>query len=235
MENDQYHVADYSKVCNTGAVGLVSRFVHRSLESFGIVVRRNRILRRSDLLKILEVGAGGGQHARYVRHSFERLIECDIRPENIPNVADDPRIVKEFKPVDAQNLPYADNSHDRLIATCLLAHLSDPEKALEEWKRIVRPGGVISIFVPCEPGFLLRISQMMTTRRKQKILGYNGRLLHYREHRNHHPGMMTFIRQIYGSDARVTNYPFPFLSWNFNLWSIVQVESLTKSEKIITQ
>ena len=59
MENDQYHVADYSKVCNTGAVGLISRFLHRSLESFGLVIWRNRILRRSDLLKILEVGAGG--------------------------------------------------------------------------------------------------------------------------------------------------------------------------------
>ena len=163
-----------------------------------------------------------------MRHSFDRLIQCDIRPENIPNVADDPRIEKEFKSVDAQSLPYGDNSHDRLIATCLLAHLSDPENALEEWKRVVRPGGAISIFVPCEPGFLLRITQMATTRRKQKSLGYNGRLLHYREHRNHYPGMMTFIKEIYGSDARVTNYPFPFLSWNFNLWSIVQVDSLHK-------
>ena len=215
-------------------MGLVSRFLHHSLESFGYVVRRNRFLRRSDLLKILEVGAGG-QHARYLRHSFDRLIECDIRPENIPNVADDSRIVKEFKTVDAHNLPYVDNCFHRLIATCLLAHLSDPEKALEEWKRVVRPGGVISICVPCEPGFLLRISQTMITRRKQKSLGYNGRLLHYREHRKHYPGMMTFIRQIYGSDAIVTRYPFPFLSWNFNLWSIVQVESLDKSEKIITQ
>ena len=192
MENDSYHVADYAKVCNAGAVGLVSRFLHRTLESGGQVVRRNHILNRSDLLTILEVGAGG-QHAQYVRHSFDRLIQCDIRPENIPNVADDPRIEKEFKSVDAQSLPYGDNSHDRLIATCLLAHLSDPENALEEWKRVVRPGGAISIFVPCEPGFLLRITQMATTRRKQKSLGYNGRLLHYREHRNHYPGMMTFI------------------------------------------
>lgn len=128
MENNQYYVDDYSKVCNTGAVGLVSRFLHHSLESYGYVVRCNRLLRRSDLLKILEVGAGG-QHARYLRHSFDRLIECDIRPENIPNVADDSRIVKEFKTVDAHNLPYADNCFDRLIATCLLAHLSDPEKA----------------------------------------------------------------------------------------------------------
>lgn len=228
LKNDQYHRADYSKVCNTGAVGLVSKFLHRSLESFAPVSRQKRLLRRSDLRKILEVGAGGGQHARYVRHPFDWLIQCAIRPENIPSVADDPRIVKELMMVDAQDLPYIDNNYDRLIATCLLAHLSDPEKALEEWKRVVRPGGVISIYVPCEPGFLLRISQMMTTRRKQKRLGYNGRLLHYREHRNHYPGMMTFIRQIYGSDATVTNYPFPFLGWNFNLWSVVQVESLNK-------
>jgi len=231
VANDHYHINDYAMVCNTGIVGFVSKLVHLTLETAGFVVSYNSLRRRNDLLEVLEVGAGGGQHARYTKHLFNNFTQCDIRPENIPNVADDLRIKKEFKSVDAQILSYADNSYDRLIATCLLAHLSNPEKALEEWKRVVRPGGVISIFVPCEPGILLRISQMITTRRKQKRLGLNNRLLHYREHINHYPGMMTFIREIYGLDVRVTNYPFPFLGWNLNLWSIVQVESLHKQEK----
>ncbi len=116
IENDQYQVADYSKVCNTGVVGLASRLLHRTIESFGWVSRRNYLLGRSDLLIILEVGAGG-QHAKYVRHPFDQLMQCDIRPKNIPNGGGEPQIVKDFDPVDAQSLPYAHNSIDRLIAT----------------------------------------------------------------------------------------------------------------------
>ena len=226
--NDAYHVKDYSEVCCTGAVGLVSGIVHRSLESFGLFFWNSILQRRTDCLKILEVGAGKGQHARYIRHYFQRLTQSDIRPQNLPSDSYDPRLTIEARPVDAENLPYADSSYDRIVATCLLAHLTNPEKALEEWKRVVRPGGVISIFVPCEPGLLLRILQSMTTRRKQKKMGYDAWLLHYREHRNHYPGMLTLIRHSYGSDSRITSYPFPFLGWNFNLWSIVQVENLHK-------
>ncbi len=227
-DRDAYHVKDYSEVCCTGAVGVVSSFLHRTLEVFGIFSFKNKLVQRPDCLQILEVGAGAGQHARYVRHRYDYLTQSDIRPQNILNESGNERILSETRIVDAQNLPYSDSSFDRVIATCLLAHLDHPEKALSEWKRVVRPGGVISIFIPCEPGIVLRVLQSVTTRRKQKKLGYDAWLLHYREHRNHHPGMMTYVKHIYGSDIRITNYPFPFLGWNLNLWSIVQVMNLEK-------
>jgi len=227
-KNDQYHLEDYSKVCCEGAIGYVSGFLHRSLERSGSAPRRNRLLKRSDLFEVLEVGAGAGQHAEYVKHLFGSLTQCDIRPQNIPDIASDSRITKLCDSIDAEELPFADSCYDRLIATCLLAHLTFPEKALSEWKRVVRQGGVISIYVPCEPGILLRFFQSITTRRKQKSFGYDARLLHYREHKNHYPGMMTLIHHVFDSNVSTTNYPFPFLGWNFNLWTIVQIESLNK-------
>jgi ubiquinone/menaquinone biosynthesis C-methylase UbiE len=35
----------------------------------------------------------------------------------------------------------ADNAYDRLTATCLIAHLANPEQALVEWRRVVKSGG----------------------------------------------------------------------------------------------
>jgi phosphatidylethanolamine/phosphatidyl-N-methylethanolamine N-methyltransferase len=229
MEADEYYSSNYSEICCTGAVGIVSRVIHHSIETIGLRYFSRRFNQRIDLLKVLEVGAGGGQHSKYVRHKYAEMVQCDLRPENIPGTSTNPRIQKDERIIDAQYLPYADSSFDRVIATCLLAHLMDPEKALEEWKRVVRKGGVVSIYVPCEPGLILRISQAMTTRRKQKKVSVNAKLFHYREHRNHYPAMMTLIDHVFEEDVRVTNYPFPFLGWNFNLWSVIQVESCSKN------
>jgi len=228
MEADDYYENNYSEICCTGAVGFVSHIIHQSLESAGYKWFSRKFDQRFDLLKVLEVGAGGGQHSAYVKHMYTEMIQCDLRPDNIPNESVNARILKDHRIIDTQDLPFSDNSFDRVIATCLLAHLIDPERALKEWKRVVREGGVVSIYVPCEPGLFLRVSQRMTTRRKQKKLGLNAKLFHYREHRNHYPAMMALIGHVFSEGVKVTNYPFPFLGWNFNLWSVVQIESCSK-------
>jgi phosphatidylethanolamine/phosphatidyl-N-methylethanolamine N-methyltransferase len=226
--NDQYHQEAYAAICNTGVLGLVSKLVHYSIDHFGYILRPSGLKTRRDLLSVLEVASGGGQHSEYIKHHFNSLLLTDIRPENIPDVFLDPRISKEKTKINAEELPYESDLFDRLIATCVLAHLGNPETALLEWKRVVREGGVISIYVPCEPGFLLRFLQSVVTRPKQKKLGFDAFLLHYREHRNHYPGMMTLVKHVFGEDVTTTNYPFPFLGWNFNIWTVVQIRSLSK-------
>ena len=50
-----------------------------------------------------------------------------------------PRI--EFQEGDAQNLPFADGSFDRVLASFALLHLADPERACAEACRVLKPGG----------------------------------------------------------------------------------------------
>jgi ubiquinone/menaquinone biosynthesis C-methylase UbiE len=47
----------------------------------------------------------------------------------------------EFREGDAQNLPFADGTFDRVLANFALLHLTNPERACAEACRVLNPGG----------------------------------------------------------------------------------------------
>lgn len=47
----------------------------------------------------------------------------------------------EFSVVDAQAIPYADDSYDAVLANHMLFHVPDRARALGEMRRVLRPGG----------------------------------------------------------------------------------------------
>jgi ubiquinone/menaquinone biosynthesis C-methylase UbiE len=47
----------------------------------------------------------------------------------------------QFKEIDAQSIPFEDNSFDAVIANHMLYHVPDRPKAIEELKRVLKPGG----------------------------------------------------------------------------------------------
>lgn len=49
----------------------------------------------------------------------------------------------EFKTGDAYKLPYPDNYADVVMCQTLLMHLSEPQKAVKEMYRVLKPGGAI--------------------------------------------------------------------------------------------
>jgi ubiquinone/menaquinone biosynthesis C-methylase UbiE len=151
------------------------------------------------LKTILEVGAGSGHHFPYVNKNFTKYITTDGSAEMLAIASE--KYAKEIssglmvlEKQDATKLDYADSSVDRLIATHVLEHLPNPVDVLKEWNRVVRPGGVISIVLPCDPGLLWRVGRHLGPRRNAQKLGMAYDYLQAAEHINSIYNLKVFIQ-----------------------------------------
>lgn len=100
--------------------------------------------------KILDVGCGRGFYLKTLGALGLKLNlhGIDLNQKYL-DVAQ--RIVK--KPVhltkaEATNLPFRKNSFDRIIASEILEHIPNDEKAISEIYRVLRPNGIAMITVP---------------------------------------------------------------------------------------
>lgn len=213
----RYFREAYNDVMYSGAVGVYSRFVHWLLE---------RPYRHARTPVVLELGAGHGQHAPFVRGQVETYLETDLDATLAPAGE---RLVcgrpVQRRQLDATDLSeFADGSVDRVIATCLLAHLDRPEEALQEWRRVVRPGGYLTIYVPAEPGMLLRMLRHLVMVPKSRKHGQDHLATVYRDHRNHYPLMRTVLRSVFaGDEVKRVRFPLRWLGWNFSLFEVYHV------------
>ena len=124
-------------------------------------------------LRILEVGGGQGEHLSFVVDDYESYLLTDLDSGQLKNI-DLSKFPKVFtKKMNAEHLKSASDSFDRVISTCLLSHLSNPAEALLEWRRVVRDGGKISIYLSTDPSLALRIFRKLFTARKAKQLGFD--------------------------------------------------------------
>jgi len=148
---------------------------------------------------ILEVGAGTGHHFAYVKKNFSKYILTDASQDMLTIASQKyPKEVSsgllEFDEQNATALSYPDHSVDRLIATHVLEHLPDPVSVLKEWNRVVRPGGIISIVLPCDPGLLWRFGRHFGPRRNAKKMGLAYDYMQAAEHINSIYNLVVFIR-----------------------------------------
>lgn len=93
---------------------------------------------------VLEIGAGTGLNLRHYPAGLDELvlaepgsrmgshIDLDRGPEGVP---------VRLEQAPAEYLPFADASFDTVVATLVLCTVGDPERAVSEVARVLRPGG----------------------------------------------------------------------------------------------
>lgn len=214
-DTDYFYEHCYEGVLRTGIVGKAQDRTHVALE--------RRVKNRKDLRRVLEVGAGRGEHFDFVSHDFDGYLETDIRESEHRVGHSDVR--REYGLADAQELEFADGSFDRVVATCLLLHLPDPEAGLREWRRVVREGGVLTLLVPCDPGAFVRFTRQLVTVPAVKRSGFEGyKLFNARDHRNHVGSIDQMIRYVFRKDdIKVDRYPSRLPSWNLNAYFVYTI------------
>lgn len=102
--------------------------------------------------RVLEVGCGvGAQTAHLLRSSpGARIVAVDRSEESLArartSVADlDPEARVEWLRADVFDLPFADEEFDHAFVCFFLEHLPDPLEALAGLRRVLRPGGTITV------------------------------------------------------------------------------------------
>ena len=101
--------------------------------------------------KILEAGCGvGAQTIHLVGNSPEACFTCiDISSDSVEMAKQ--RITEAgltnatFQQADLFNLPFEKNQFDHVFICFVLEHLSDPQLALKSLKRVVKPGGTLTV------------------------------------------------------------------------------------------
>ncbi len=106
-----------------------------------------KMLKLEPGLRILEVGCGGGAFLAYLEKKGYRAVGVDILEKSV-ELASQRAKSCEVICGDALKLPFESASFDRLVSHHLVEHLEDLSVALEEWKRVLKPGGVIAICTP---------------------------------------------------------------------------------------
>jgi phosphatidylethanolamine/phosphatidyl-N-methylethanolamine N-methyltransferase len=202
----------YEQLNYTGPPGYFMSMSHSIAEkTFGV---------GSHFDTVLEVGAGSGQHIKYVKHSFREYIITDVNEELVKSTAKrfallHPGKVK-YRMEDCANLAIEDESVDRLIATHVLEHIYYPHKVLKEWYRVLKRGGVLTIVLPCDPGIIWRIARM-AARRKAVRLGYSYDYLMARDHVNPINNLVALLHYYFPKRKEIW-FPFGFPSMDLNFY-----------------
>ena len=100
-------------------------------------------------MSVLDIGAGPGYVAAAAKERGAAPIGLDFSKQMV-SIAKKMFPSVEFREGDAQNLPFADRSFDRVLANFALLHLSDPERACAEACRVLKSGGRFAFTVWAE-------------------------------------------------------------------------------------
>lgn len=176
-----------------------------------------RTLPEARPFRTLELGAGIGAHV-----AFEDLLVQDYHAiEARPNAA---KALRQRFPLvhtvvgDCQYaLPYDDAFFDRVVVVHVLEHLPDLPSCLDQVHRVLKPGGILSVVLPCDPGLLYEIARKISAERLfRKRYGISYRWLARREHINSPREVLSVLRRRFVETQR-SYYPFAIPIANLNL------------------
>jgi SAM-dependent methyltransferase len=143
-ESDEFYEEVYAGVAQDAAPEAAADHVYVEMgrgagESLGITEVVGRFVERNDLqgASVLEVGAGSG--------TLQDLVEDYTGLDIAASAAR--YFHKPFVHGSATDLPFEDDTFDVIWTVWTLEHVPNPERALQEMRRVVKPGGLL-LLVP---------------------------------------------------------------------------------------
>ncbi len=133
------------------------------------------VLTRRGPLEALDAGCGTGFLSFELAARGHRVTGVDFAPAMLAEArrkAAQQRLSVRFEEADAERLPFPPHSFDLAISRHVLWTLPHPEAAIDEWIRVLRPGGrLVVVDGQFNPGFLVEPSQNARTSAEYAAIG----------------------------------------------------------------
>jgi len=115
-----------------------------------LLQQQMRELKPEHTWRILEVGAGTGANLSTLAETgAAQVVACDLAIDALRHAHRANGVV--LARADACRLPFASASFDLLLAADVIEHLEDDTAALQEFVRVLKPGGHLVLTVPAFP------------------------------------------------------------------------------------
>lgn len=115
----------------------------------GRIERNGQATLRHDQLataagRVLEIGAGSGLSVPHYPAGLDELVLLEPNPAFRTQLRDRVRelpVTVSIRDGDARQLPFPDSTFDTVAASLVFCSVDDPDRALREVHRVLRPGG----------------------------------------------------------------------------------------------
>ena len=117
-------------------------------------------------IRTLEIGAGLGEHLDFEDAAQqEEYVALELRDEMAAVIAQAHPGISTLVGDIVAGLDVEDASFDRVVAIHVLEHLPNLPPALDEVRRVLKPGGIFEVVIPCEGGFGYALGRRVTSQR----------------------------------------------------------------------
>ncbi len=173
--------------------------------------------------QILE--AGGGSECSHIKYVYKIPSEKYVVLDPVLPTTQIRALLKkqypflEFQKGVLEEIPFPKNYFDHIKITCVLHHVNDIFKSLQEIRRVSKNNCEIVILIPTDPGFLnSAIKTVFTYKKINKISIYPADLIYSLDHRNSIHSIISVLKYVFKDDSIKFFYlPFFVKSINFNL------------------
>lgn len=210
----------YENYLYTGIQGLIMKLNHKHL-SKNIDKKVNRL--------ILEIGGGAKPHNSIVNlNGINEYWISDTKSvieDNKENYSSSYNFHYIDEDLEYKNLIKSKKKFTRIIVSHVWEHLPNPELFLKKWINLLDDNGQIDIVIPCDPGWLFRIGQLIgrnKAKNNYKISKQEIDLILTREHINSSQNLIRIMR--YYSDSKPKFFPLLIPVVDFNLFVFFRVK-----------
>jgi SAM-dependent methyltransferase len=115
--------------------------------------------------RTLELGAGIGGHLEFEPLDRQEYHCIELRSAMADEIRRKYPSVVTVTGDCQQQIPYDDDYFDRVVAIHVLEHLPNLPAAIHQIDRVLMPGGVFSVVLPCDPGLAYGLARKISAER----------------------------------------------------------------------